>query len=621
MRSPASMEIVQVDITDACESRCGACTRLVPHVSKPFYMKFDQFTDAVKAMAGWPGKILGVMGGNPVLHPNFAMFSYRFAELWGRRTLSKKGRLPIGDFAAYARERLNDMSSRRGLWSSLGHAFYRHLEVIHDVYDFWCVNDHFNDGLHQGLLIGRQEFQEMTGISDAEWVRNRDNCWVQRTWSATTNVHGAYFCEVASAIDNLFYGGKHAWPIEPGWWKRRPADFASQLHLCDHCALAQPGPSVIGNRDTDIVGRLSLPLLEAVGSPAIKRNQIEVYDPKEKPEHRHKAREFRTDWYMPAPDERVSPRNTTIRPHKVTGIVVSVGFADRLRITLPNNLQQLDELVVVTTREDLETRKVCTAAAWARKIILVESDACYQNDHAFNKGAMINRGLAEIKNPDWIVCTDADILLHPHFGAWVSSHSLNPGCLHGTMRVHLKRSEIHAWLSGRWLGRPVESAAHDLQPNGYFQLWNRVGSIMCRRWPNVMSENFCSAGGVDSWFYQQFPEDRIVMLAGGMVAHIDGEHEYGLNWNGQKKGKAWRQFAMVAHDGFIGLKHIPAPGTPIMLVDTLEGRKVEFLLAESGDLPHDVIKCNEQGVVFQGREIGHHHVHVSYYGELPCGSA
>src|SRR5262245_17606429 len=98
------MNIIQIELTDACESRCGACTRLVPHVPKFFYLSLEQFEAAVRSMEGWPGGILGAMGGNPVLHPQFEQISRRFAELWGRPSLSGKGRKPIKNFSAYAHE-------------------------------------------------------------------------------------------------------------------------------------------------------------------------------------------------------------------------------------------------------------------------------------------------------------------------------------------------------------------------------------------------------------------------------------------------------------------------------------------------------------------------------------
>ena len=86
----------------------------------------------------------------------------------------------------------------------------------------WNTNTHESAGQHQALLITRKDYQETTGMSDEQWEQNRDDCWVQKLWSATINDKGAYFCEVAGALDRLYFDGKHAWGVEQGWWQRTP---------------------------------------------------------------------------------------------------------------------------------------------------------------------------------------------------------------------------------------------------------------------------------------------------------------------------------------------------------------------------------------------------------------
>lgn len=592
MRSPAEMNIIQIELTDACESKCGACTRLVPHVSKFFYTTPEQFERAVKSMAGWRGGILGVMGGNPVLHPQFEQISRRFAELWGRPTLSGKGRAPIQDFSAYANERLHDGSSGRGLWSSLGAGFYRHLEVIHDVYDYWCINDHVNAGLHQGLLIGRKEFCETNGMSDDEWQRHRDNCWVQRTWSASVNPHGAYFCEVAGAIDNLFYGGKSAWPVEHGWWQRTPADFRDQLHLCDHCALAQPGPSVVGHDDRDIVGRLSLPLLESVGSPAVRKKTVEVYDPASNAEHRHKARDFRVDWYMPEPLARVSSDNPSVRPKKITGVVTCVGRGKHLRQTIAHNAKQVDELYVV-----IDADSWCEADPPIANVHFLTCQDAHRGDVAFNKGTLINAGLQAVeKSADWILLTDADVFLHADTLAFLKSHSLNPGVLYGTHRV--EPGQAHA------------PCGPNAEPNGYFQLFHRNASAIRGRWPAVMSEEFCSAGGIDSWFMQQFPHDKRYVIPEIPVTHIPHAKSPGADWNGSYAG--WRQCGMITPRGMLVTEEVPPTCMRFRLTDTLRGETVECGL--DGEMfPAAVLTSTGTDLIFNGQSTQGCHVAVAYW--------
>jgi hypothetical protein len=71
----------------------------------------------------------------------------------------------------------------------------------------------------------RKEF----GISDSDWIAMRDNCWWQRLLgSPSITPKGAFFCEVAAAMDMLF-DGPGGWKIEKDWWKRGPEGFGDQL--------------------------------------------------------------------------------------------------------------------------------------------------------------------------------------------------------------------------------------------------------------------------------------------------------------------------------------------------------------------------------------------------------
>lgn len=525
--------------------------------------------------------------------------SRMFAEMWGRPTLSENGREPIEDFSQYALERLGDQSSRRGLWSSLGPGFYRHLEVINEVYDYWCINDHVNAGLHQGMLISRKDFCKETGTTDDEWLENRNNCWVQKNWSASINHQGAHFCEVAAAIDNLFYDGKYAWPVEKGWWQRTPEEFGDQLHLCNHCALAQPGPSVVAHDDIDIVSRENLELLKAKGSPAVRKNQIEVYDPKNVPEHRHKARDFRIDWYMPEPHMRVSPDNSSIKPHRIAVIVTCVGYSDVLAKTLKHNQpESFDQYIIVTTPEDKDTRVVveswrrdheCDTDGSVSNVQLVISDRCHDKDHAFNKGRLLNDGLAVVKRPDWILFTDADIYLNENTEEYIRSHVLNPGCLYYTKRIDDGIAE------GGWDEVNAEA-------NGFFQLWNRRALAIRDRWPAVMSEEFVSACGIDTWFANQFDCKKRIAIPHLAVRHKT-HGKFGSGWNGTRT-TGWRDIGWITSRGLWAFAGDSIePGDSLKLTDTMRGQSVT--LRDGDDLMAHIERGSEPGTLkFMGQEIG-----------------
>lgn len=50
MRSPKDMEIIQIDITNACQHMCSNCTRFCGHHKKTFFMSFEQFKEAVDSL-------------------------------------------------------------------------------------------------------------------------------------------------------------------------------------------------------------------------------------------------------------------------------------------------------------------------------------------------------------------------------------------------------------------------------------------------------------------------------------------------------------------------------------------------------------------------------------------
>jgi glycosyltransferase involved in cell wall biosynthesis len=596
MRSPAEMDIVQIDISTKCHLACSNCTRLIPHQTQRSDMPVETFERAVRSMEGWnaPNKLIGVIAGEPTLHGNFERISRRFAELWGGEN-TNNAKFPIKDFNDFATQRLFDRSNGRGLWTSLGNGFYRHYETIMEVYSHFNTNTHETAGQHQALLITRKDYTGATGMSDAEWEYNRDNCWVQKLWSATINDKGAYFCEVAGAIDRLYFDGKHAWPVEHGWWQRTPSDFKDQLELCNYCALAQPGPSQLDLLDRDIISAEHKQILKKLGSPAIRKRAYEMFDPEL---HMQKRQVETRDNYVgdASSGRRVGIGHNSTKPRKVVCVMTSVGYGDDLALTLPPNMREFDEVIVVTTNDDTRTQEVVAANG----ATLVISDRCFEDDHAFNKGKMLNDGLKGLKDADWIVFTDADIIMHEGFYEIFMSYSWNPGCLYFTTRIDSQKVE----------GKISETT--NSQPNGYFQLFNAKALAIRDNWPNIVNENFCSAGSVDSWFYQQWRDDQLIGITDIPVQHIASER-LGENWNGkQAKPKKWRQFGILTINGITPL--MPATEVPetVRLTDTRYG---ETLTVHRDEIPNHVQYSPTGGLIFKGKDIGRMHIHVAYWAD------
>lgn len=601
MRSPADMDIVQIDISTKCHLKCSNCTRLIPHQPRREDMDLATFERAVKSMeGGWdaPNKVIGIIAGEPTLHSDFETISRSFAANWGG-PLTGNGALPIKDFNDFATQRLFDRSTGRGLWTSLGAGFYKHYETIMEVYGHWNTNTHESGGRHQALLISRKDYTKATGVSDDQWVENRDNCWVQKLWSASINDKGAYFCEVAAAIDRLYFDGAHAWPVEQGWWQRTPAEFGAQLDLCNYCGLAQPGPSQLDILERDIISEENRQMLAKAGSPAVKKGAYELYDGAL---HREKRQVETRDNYVGS-ERRVGIGNRTTRPRRLSGVVVSVNYGDRLAETLPANIGLFDEFVVVTTQEDELTQ----ALAKRHGATLVISNRCFDDDHAFNKGRMLNDGLKALKDPDWIVLTDADVTMNPRLRDYVFEHSLNPGALYFTVRE--ERGEVQG-----------QAAGVNAQPNGYFQLFNPRALAIRDRWAagQPLSEEFCSAGGIDTWFWQQWPRHKVVLIPDLGVQHINSTR-IGENWNGVNqtgKGK-WSQLGVLTVQGFSSFLDMTALPDVIKLTDTRYGQSI---VIETKDV-NDYVGIAQNGLVFMGKPLEWCHVHVAFRdGEAPTAA-
>lgn len=248
MISPAQMKIIQIEVTNACIHHCSNCTRFCGLHETTFMMNMKEFQNAVDSLHDYPG-IVGIMGGEPTLNPHFAeMAEYLFHA----RPEGKKAdpiRSPIRNFNEFHQRHWNSLQdARRGLWSALGKRYYENLELISDIFPYQCLNDHKNVGLHQALLLPRKEL----GIEDKTWFALRDKCWIQNEWSASITPKGAFFCEIAAALDMLF-DGPGGWPVEPGWWKRSPQEFGSQLQWCEYCSAALAVPKIPGNLERDIL--------------------------------------------------------------------------------------------------------------------------------------------------------------------------------------------------------------------------------------------------------------------------------------------------------------------------------------------------------------------------------
>ena len=252
---------------------------------------------------------------------------------------------------------------------------------------------------------------------------------------------------------------------------------------------------------------------------------------------------------------------------KIEVVTVCVGYGDFLAATLPENLALVDNLVVVTSPDDTETRSVCRK----HSVHHVLSDD-HRRDGPFNKARMIQRGFDQIGAHDWILHLDADIVLPRKFRQFASWAHLDPVNIYGAdrcnlagwenwrgLKTHVGAWDNHAHECGHWFhptypaGSRWVSKIHGYVPIGFFQLFH--GSAMVQNGYHVRQYplEHGDAARTDVQFALQWDRRNRQVMPETIVLHLDsGESELGANWSGRKTPRFGPEPKPAAADGADG---------------------------------------------------------------------
>jgi len=257
MRPLSEMDVIQIEVTNACYLKCANCTRHVGHHRKPFFMKLDFIEKAIDSLEGFTGSI-GLMGGEPTLHPQFD----EICKLYQKKIPRK----------------------RREFWTS-GFKWREKKDIILETFDKNKItyNEHSTPGgKHAPLLVSIDEVVEDKKLM---W-QMIDNCWVQSQWAASITPKGGFFCEVAASQDYLF-DGPGGYEIKKGWWNKNPEDFQDQVkRYCVNCSAALPlkqDSDGFGGRKGpafDTVSKRNLEKLLKAKSPKAEAGHYKLFDKK-----------------------------------------------------------------------------------------------------------------------------------------------------------------------------------------------------------------------------------------------------------------------------------------------------------------------------------------------------
>lgn len=227
---------------------------------------------------------------------------------------------------------------------------------------------------------------------------------------------------------------------------------------------------------------------------------------------------------------------------RLEAVIVCVNYADFLEHTLPENLNHLDNIVIVTTPEDKATIALCNRLG----VTVVDTKEFFIDGAKFNKSRAINLGLSHLRYKEWYVQMDADVLLPHRFRQMIDHAKLDQSCVYGADRVNVlgfeafqeREAEIYGpQHTYKYLVNPPHSLSigsrlihneYGYCPIGYFQLFH---SSSGRKYPIHQG----SAEHGDVLFSVQWERSKRILLPELFVYHLESERaRMGINWDGRK---------------------------------------------------------------------------------------
>ncbi len=394
-------------------------------------MDWETFKRAVDSLKEFPN-IVGIMGGEPTLHPQFERFANYLSEQYTPRLSPEVITAPMlpSEFAEKVRvnqRKLYDRicedgnMKRMGIWSSLPKNYYDNYELIQDLFGQQVLNDHRNDSLHQPLLVSRKDL----GISDDEWIPMRDNCWIQNQWSASVTPKGAFFCEVAAALDMLF-DGDGGWPIDSEWWKKTPNEFGEQLNWCELCGGALFNKGRFASEGIDDISTTLMSKLKDNNSRKVANKQVQLLLSEESAES---IESMEAGQYLKNENDRLADTNSTLCPKSISAIISSP-------LNLPKN------------------------EPFASVIFKTDSDSI---------GKIVNN--LSLKEKDWCFisrsCSDLDV----QYIATLKKIILNPGCLYYWKNIEGEPQYLFSFFSQAIRQNGFDTVAQCSSVDDLRQLW------------------------------------------------------------------------------------------------------------------------------------------------------
>lgn len=180
--------------------------------------------------------------------------------------------------------------------------------------------------------------------------------------------------------------------------------------------------------------------------------------------------------------------------------IVCVDYSDLLRITLPQNINHFEQVVVVTAHRDVKTIDfISDTIAPFERVSLCMTDAFYADGAHFNKWKALDHAL-EIYAFGWVVLLDADILL-PKF---LPELNLTIGNLYSPFRRMVQHNGPYVVPHDSHFDQFVRHEEKEFA--GYCQIFHSSDPVLGPHpWHQ---QNWTHAGGADTFFQMKWPEEK-----------------------------------------------------------------------------------------------------------------
>jgi hypothetical protein len=200
-------------------------------------------------------------------------------------------------------------------------------------------------------------------------------------------------------------------------------------------------------------------------------------------------------------------------------------------------------MVVVTSYEDHETRKLCEHY----HVECIPTDRLETRKKLFCKGKGINEGLRALGRKGWVIHLDADVLLPPQSRILLENAKLDKSMLYGFDRQNVKgfkafdqymqqpklqhEDEAYIHLDAFPMAtRVMHKQTGGFVPLGFGQLWHpRVSGV------HGYPEGHTDAGREDFKFGTSWPRAKRHLIPEIIFLHLESvDSSMSANWKGRK---------------------------------------------------------------------------------------